>query len=110
MEESKQEDKQWWIFTFGQGHEHEDYYVKIFGTFRGARDIMFSKYGEMWAFQYTEEEWSEWEKKRPKFLKIEQLLEEINEFTDDYEYECNVEQLQHDILYESTFNPEDGSM
>ena len=28
----------------------------------------------------------------------------------DYEYERAVEQLEHDTLYESTFNPDDGSM
>ena len=29
---------------------------------------------------------------------------------DDYEYERAIEQMEHDMLYEPTYNPEDGSM
>ena len=29
---------------------------------------------------------------------------------EDVEYQRQIEQLEHDILYEPTFNPEDGSM
>ena len=30
-----------------------------------ARSLMFGRYGDKWAFQYTQEQWEEWENKRP---------------------------------------------
>lgn len=48
-----------WVFTFGCGHEHEGHYVKIKGTFEEARAKMFERYGNAWAFQYSEEAWEE---------------------------------------------------
>ena len=69
--------EQWWIFTFGCGQKYCNKYVRIFGTFDSARAKMFEKYGEEWAFQYTEEEWADWEKRRPAYLPIETMLEEI---------------------------------
>lgn len=71
-------DKQWYIFTFGSGQPHAGEYVRIYGTYGSARDKMFEKYGDRWAFQYTEEGWKEWEDRRPSFLE-ETLLEEIDD-------------------------------
>ena len=50
--------KQYWIFTFGCGHENAGKYVKIAGSFGEARAKMCEKYGTAWAFQYSEEEWA----------------------------------------------------
>ena len=30
-------DKEYWIFTFGEGHAYPGYYVKIYGTYGEAR-------------------------------------------------------------------------
>lgn len=51
------EEPRWWVFTFGAGHEHAGHYVRIYGTFAGARAEMISRYGRWWAFQYSEDEW-----------------------------------------------------
>ncbi len=48
-----------WIFTFGQSHRFAGKYVKIFGTYESARAEMFERFGEEWAFQYSEEAWQE---------------------------------------------------
>lgn len=52
-----------WFFTFGTNHGETKYglnrgrtYVKIHGTFREARDAMFSVYYNKWAFQYSSAE------------------------------------------------------
>jgi hypothetical protein len=46
-----------WYFTFCQKQTLlRNKYVKIFGTFLGAREIMFQNFGEKWGFQYSEEE------------------------------------------------------
>ena len=45
---------------------------------------------------------------KPK--KQEHEMKSAEESDDDVEYERAVDQLEHDILYEPTFNPEDGSM
>lgn len=58
-----QDDKQYWIFTFGNGQSNEGHYVKIPGTFNEARQEMIRRYGREWAFQYSEAEWSAWVKK-----------------------------------------------
>lgn len=67
--------EQWWIFTFGCGQQHENHYVKIKGTYEEARDKMFELYGKEWALQYSEEEWNEWEKRRPIYIPAETELE-----------------------------------
>ena len=70
-------EKECWVFTFGYGQKHEGKFVKIYGRdFGDARQVMFDRYGREWAFQYSEEEWSDWEKRRPWYMK-ETLLEEI---------------------------------
>lgn len=72
------EEKQWWIFTFGYGQQYEGMYVKIYGTFDSARRKMFERYGDEWAFQYSEKEWKDWEDRRPEYI-VELLLEEIED-------------------------------
>ena len=49
---------EYWIFTFGYGQEHAGKYVKIKGDYGKAREKMFKKYGNKWAFQYSETEWN----------------------------------------------------
>lgn len=49
--------KQDWYFTFGRGDEHNgepyrDKFVKIHGTFEGARLEMFMRYGRAWSMQH----------------------------------------------------------
>lgn len=46
-----------WIFTFGCGQENAGKYVKIHGTYSSARERMFERFGDKWAFQYTAEEY-----------------------------------------------------
>jgi len=49
--------KQNYYFTFMQKQEGlKNGYVKIYGTFGGAREKMVSLFGDKWAFQYTEEQ------------------------------------------------------
>lgn len=72
-------EKQWWIFTFGYGQKHEGHYVKIYGTFDDARQKMFDRFGKDWSFQYTLQDWQDWENRRPPYLPIETMLEEIGE-------------------------------
>lgn len=74
---SPQEPEQWWIFTFGYGQEHAGYYVKVYGTFGGARDKMFEKYGDKWAFQYSAVEWDELSKDKNPMWCMEKELEVI---------------------------------
>lgn len=71
-----EEKPQTWTFTFGFGQEHEGKYVRIKGTFGEAREKMMEKYGDKWAFQYSEAEWGDWERRRPYYL-TETLLEEL---------------------------------
>lgn len=52
------EKKCWYIFTFGCDQPNAGKYVKVFGTYGGARKKMHDKYGDKWAFQYSEEEWN----------------------------------------------------
>lgn len=54
------DNEQYWIFSFGSGQQYEGYYVKIFGTFRSAREEMFRRFGKHWSMQYTEQEWESW--------------------------------------------------
>lgn len=51
--------KEYWIFTFGSDQLYEGKAVKIAGNWRMARAKMCEKYGDNWAFQYSEEEWDE---------------------------------------------------
>lgn len=67
----------WWIFTFGCGHEHAGKYVKIHGTFSEARQKMFDKYGEDWAFQYSEENWETMKADIHRMYRMETELEVI---------------------------------
>lgn len=48
------EQPQNWYFSFGHGQIHRGRYVKIFGTFRSARDQMFAHFGPRWSMQYEE--------------------------------------------------------
>jgi hypothetical protein len=68
--------EEYYIFTFGVGQENARKYVKIYGDYEKARQKMFDKFGSAWAFQYSEEEWKDWEKRRPSWVK-ETLLCEI---------------------------------
>lgn len=44
-----------WFFTFGVDHcPYNRKYVKIFGTYGVAREIMASYFGTKWAFQYDD--------------------------------------------------------
>ena len=52
-----------YIFTFGSDHLLGQHYQPIYAkSASAARVKMLSRYGEDWAFQYTEEEWEKWEK------------------------------------------------
>ena len=53
-------------------------YVRIYGTLDSTRNTMFERYGSEWAFQYSEKEWQDWERRRPKYI-VELLLEEIGD-------------------------------
>lgn len=48
------EQKQWYYFTFPNGSENRNRYVKFFGTYSEAREQMFNHFGNKWAFQYNE--------------------------------------------------------
>ena len=72
-----EEKPEWYYFTFGYGQEHAGQYVKIRGTYGGARAKMFEKYGSAWAFQYSEEEWNDWLRRKPYYIPAEELLETI---------------------------------
>ena len=52
------EERQNWIFTFGYGMKNAGHYVKIYGTYGEARNEMFRRYGDNWAFQYTEKQFN----------------------------------------------------
>ena len=66
-----------YIFTFGCGQQHEGRYVKVYGSYVEAREKMIEKYGKEWAFQYSEEEWNDWEARRPSYIPAETMLEEF---------------------------------
>lgn len=68
---------EWWIFTFGCGQENAGKYVKIRGTFQEARAKMFEKYGEEWAFQYSEKNWEEMKADKTRMYRMETELEVI---------------------------------
>lgn len=72
-----QEPEQWWVFTFGCGQVHAGYYVKVYGTYAGARAKMFEKYGNKWAFQYSAVEWDKRSKDPDLMWCMEKELEVI---------------------------------
>lgn len=46
-----------WIFTFGWGHHpNQNYFVRIFGTYVSAREIMVRNFEQKWSMQYASEE------------------------------------------------------
>lgn len=53
-----EEKPQNWYFTFGFGHPNHNKYYVIFGTFDSARSEMFETFGNKWAFQYGESDWT----------------------------------------------------
>ena len=66
-----------WIFTFGSGQKHAGHFVRIQAeSWIEARREMFDRFGDQWGFQYTEEEWNEWERNRPPYVPIETELEQ----------------------------------
>lgn len=67
----------WWIFTFGCGQRYAGRYVKIRGTFNGARQKMIDKYGLDWGFQYSEKTWEEYERDTKRLWPMETELEVI---------------------------------
>lgn len=54
--ESGDEKPQEWIFTFGHCQPFFPGFVRIFGTFSEARDIMIGRHGIRWSMQYESEE------------------------------------------------------
>lgn len=72
----KEKEKQYWIFTFGCGQKGAGTAVKIAGTYGEAREKMCNKYGNKWAFQYSEEEWNEYQND-PYLCELETITEVI---------------------------------
>lgn len=68
---------EWWVCTFGSGQIHAGYYVKIKGTYIEARQKMFERYGNKWAFQYSWEEWERRKKDPYRMYPMEKELEVI---------------------------------
>lgn len=68
------EERKWYVFTFGYGQKHEGRFVRIFGTYAEARQEMIDRFGIEWAFQYSQEEWDAWEKRRPSYVPAETEL------------------------------------
>jgi len=65
------------IFTFGSGQKHEGHFVRITGTDRNdCRRQMFERFGNEWAFCYTEEEWEKWKREKPFYVPLETELVE----------------------------------
>lgn len=48
--------KREWIFTFGINHKHSGKFVRIFGTYDDAREVMFLMHSDAWGFQYPDED------------------------------------------------------
>lgn len=60
-----------YVFTTGWGEEYGDRantYVIIHGTYMSAREEMFRRYGDKWAFQYEKEEFFEFYKGHPEVV------------------------------------------
>lgn len=74
----KEDNRPYWIFTFGTGQKNEGKYVKIYGHFAEARDKMIARYGLAWGFQYSMTEWRDWQREAAQMgYPIETLLEVI---------------------------------
>lgn len=70
--------RKYWIFTFGCGQPHAGKAVKIAGEdFFDARQKMINKYGEEWAFQYSEDNWNKMEKDPNRCYEMEEIMEVI---------------------------------
>ena len=67
-------EKEYWIFTFGCGQPHAGHYVKIYGTYEETRAKMFERFGSQWGFQYSAKSWADWEKNRPPYCEPEKEL------------------------------------
>lgn len=68
---------EYYIFTFGWNQPHENHYVKIFGSYKDAREKMVQKYGNRWSMQYEGKKWEQWEKEESLHIPVENLLEVI---------------------------------
>lgn len=68
------EEKKTWVFTFGCGQPNEGKFVRFSGTYAEAREQMFNHFGDTWVFQYSEEEWADWERRRPFYYPAETEL------------------------------------
>ena len=68
-----------WYFTFlSDDFTKGDYVQPIRAkSFGEARSKMFELYGEKWCFQYSEEQWEDWNRRRPHGFPIERELELI---------------------------------
>lgn len=74
----KEMNGEWWIFTFcNDGSEKAGKCVKIKGSYGEAREKMFDKYGEYFAFQYSEAEWEKnWNNPNREY-QMEDIIEVI---------------------------------
>lgn len=73
-----------WYFTFGNGQKYAGRCVRIFGTFSSTRDKMFEKFGDKWAFQYSEEDWKAVEDDPHRFWPME-IVVDYDDFVLDEE-------------------------
>lgn len=64
-----------WIFTFGQSREvygeRANHFVRIAGTYSEARAEMVNRYGDRWAFQYSEREWRQMQEAPDRYWPME---------------------------------------
>lgn len=68
----------YWIFTFGCGQENGGKAVKIAGKdAQDARRKMCEKYGNKWAFQYSESNWHKMENDPDRQWAMEEIMEVI---------------------------------
>ena len=71
-----------WYFTFGCDQEHAGYYVRITAPYSIARDWMFKKYGDKWAFQYGQNEYEDcivhWKYKELEHITEEPIIVDVN--------------------------------
>lgn len=67
------------IFTFPNNHPLGGHYQPVYAKYSHvARERMFERYGHYWGFQYTEEQWMDWEKQAQEMgLPIERELSAI---------------------------------
>lgn len=73
-----QNEKEYWIFTFGYNQPNAGKYVKVYGSYGEARKKMMAKHGVMWAFQYSAEKWRDWVKRAEQAgMPVETELEVI---------------------------------